>query len=197
MSKGIWLLLLFVAGGTSRFEYGHLASLRHTTTEAETHNERMCAHMVGDHTGHAYPFVCMCGMCIFKWGGFCLCLSHRDYSEAESSQIDSAKQSALSKDTKGFGRSMRRSIGGRLRPRRSEGWCKLTLVMWGSTGFENRKAGPKCYGSHWTLILSQNWHTSDYSCPEQSLIGKGNLNDDSFTHAISFLFKRLFLKLRS
>jgi hypothetical protein len=56
--------------GTSRFFVGHLASLRHTMTEAETHNERLCAHTVGDHTGHAYPCVCanvcMWGMCIFK-----------------------------------------------------------------------------------------------------------------------------------
>jgi hypothetical protein len=64
------VVVVVVAGGTSRFNYGHLASLRLTTTETETHNERLCAHMLGDHTGHAYPCVCanvcMCGMCIFK-----------------------------------------------------------------------------------------------------------------------------------
>jgi hypothetical protein len=64
------VVVVVVAGGTSRFNYCHLASLRLTTTEAETHNERLCAHTLGDHTRHAYPCVCanvcMCGMCIFK-----------------------------------------------------------------------------------------------------------------------------------
>jgi hypothetical protein len=49
----LWLLLLFIAGGTSSLNVGHLASLRLTTTEAETHNERLCAHTLGDqHCGH-------------------------------------------------------------------------------------------------------------------------------------------------
>jgi hypothetical protein len=35
-------------------------------TEAETHNERLCAHMLGDHTRHAYPCVCA-NVCMCAW----------------------------------------------------------------------------------------------------------------------------------
>jgi hypothetical protein len=52
-------VVVVVAAGTSRFEYGHLASLRLTTTKAETHNKKLCAHTLGDHTGHEVS-LCVC-----------------------------------------------------------------------------------------------------------------------------------------
>jgi hypothetical protein len=70
LSALLSLLLLLICWRDIQSFVGYLASLRLTTTEAETHNERLCAHMLGDHTGHMYPYVCanvcMCGMCIFK-----------------------------------------------------------------------------------------------------------------------------------
>jgi hypothetical protein len=64
----IVVVVVVVAGRISRFNYGHLASLRLTTTEAETHNERLCAHTLGDHTGHVYPvcvLMCACVACVY------------------------------------------------------------------------------------------------------------------------------------
>jgi hypothetical protein len=63
--------------------------------------ERLHAHSLGDHTGHAYPGVCKCVQhvaCVYLSEEVLpLPVSLRLYSEAESSQIDREKQSALSK----------------------------------------------------------------------------------------------------
>jgi hypothetical protein len=63
--------------------------------------ERLCAHALGDHTGHGYPGVCKCVhhvACVYLSEEVLpLPLSPRLYSETEPSQIDSEKQSALSK----------------------------------------------------------------------------------------------------
>jgi hypothetical protein len=63
--------------------------------------ERLRAHALGDHAGHEYPGVCKCVQhvaCVYLIEEVLpLPLSPRLYSEAESSQIDSEKQSALSK----------------------------------------------------------------------------------------------------
>jgi hypothetical protein len=63
LSDGVVVVVVLLEGHPS-FNVGHLASLRPTTTEAETHNERLCAHTLGDHT--VCVLMCACVACVYS-----------------------------------------------------------------------------------------------------------------------------------